>query len=63
MCIEQGLGENAKINLNDTMCIGTEIRSVTARNWEWDKGIVLRETQGRTLGFDGKTLLLHCGNG
>ena len=39
-------GGNAKINLNDTMWIGTEIRSVTARNWEWDKGIVHKETQG-----------------
>ena len=28
------------------MCIGTEIRTVTARNWEWDEGIVHKETQG-----------------
>ena len=47
MCIQTRLrGGNTKINLNDTMCIGTEIRTVTARNWEWDEGIVHKETQG-----------------
>lgn len=36
-------GANKKIRLSYIRCVGTEIKSVIARNWKWEKGTIQRD--------------------